>query len=142
MARNDPFSEIERVFEQLSRGLEGFEPAREFGTDAATDLAETDDAFELVVDLPGFVSEDIDVTLPDATTVRVRAERETTAERTEEDEDRRYVRQERRRQRVDRTLSLPERVDETGTTAGFENGVLTVTMPKRSEDEGADIDIE
>lgn len=45
---------------------------------------------------------------------------------------------ERARTDVSRTIPLPDYIDKTGVSATYENGVLTVTLPKaHGEEEGA-----
>jgi len=134
MDRENPFEEIERLFDQFSTQSE---PGAGLGGSVAVDVADAGDAFEVTADLPGYTSEDIEVTLPDPRTLRINATQET-AEQGED--DRRYVRQERSR-RTSRTVSLPDRIDEGGAEASYENGVLTVRLPKRDVDEGTDIPV-
>jgi HSP20 family protein len=127
---SDPFDDIEKLFDRLSTQ---FDPV-EFGPGgghAPVDLYDEGDAFSLVADLAGFDGEDIELTLPDERTVRVSAERSVGTDR---DDDGVYVRQERS-ESVARTVSLPEPVEEGETSASFEAGVLTVTLPKREPDE-------
>ena len=53
------------------------------------------------------------------------------------------MRQERSKRSVSRGLTLPEDVDESGASADFSNGVLTVTLPKAFADEDStSIDVE
>ena len=142
-SRRNPFEEIERLFEQMSsqfedfdswQGLEGAMPGR-----LKIDLADHGDEFQLTADLPGFSKEDIDVELVEDK-LRIRAEHE---EDTETGEPGRYVRQERRKQSMDRSVTLPEPVDEEGVEARFRNGVLTVTLPKAAgRGDSHQIDIE
>jgi len=87
-------------------------------------------------DLPGFDREEIDVRLREDT-LELSASRETAEETGASD----FVRCERRRSDVSRSIRLPEPVDAEGTTATHENGVLTVTLPKRTPDESAGTDI-
>lgn len=43
---------------------------------------------------------------------------------------------------MSRTLTVPEPVDETGVSAEYKNGVLTVTLPKEmDEDDSHDIEV-
>jgi HSP20 family protein len=141
MNRDDPFGEIERMFDRLSRQFESFDPAAELGGGVAVDLADTGDAFEVTADLPGFESDDIEVTLPDATTVRISASRETESETEEGEDDHQYLRRERHARSISRTVSLPERVEESETSASYDNGVLTITLAKQAESEGTDIPV-
>lgn len=130
MDRRSPFDELESLLERL-------DTARSMGEPAA-DVRDTGDQFEVVVDLPGFESDDIEVEVQ-SRTVRIDA---THRESTEE-EGVDYVRQERSKQSVSRGLTLPEDVDEEGAAADFSNGVLTVTLPKAHADEDStNIDVE
>jgi len=99
------------------------------------DLAERDDEFVVTADLPGFEKDDIGVSLR-GDQLRIDAEHEEAREEGDEDEEGRYIRKERRHQSVSRSISLPGDVDDESVSAQFHNGVLTVTLPKRSADEG------
>jgi HSP20 family protein len=132
MNRSDPFEEIERLFDQMSQLGTGGEsrPVR-------VDVIDEGDAFAVVADLPGFETEDIEVQLRDDQRLAITAEREDR--RDEERDD--YVRRERRRRQVSRTVPLPEPVDETETDASYDNGVLTVRLGKRSGGDGTSISV-
>jgi HSP20 family protein len=129
---SDPFDDIEEILDAMTGqlGATGTLPV---------DVADTGDAFVVVADLPGYDVERLEVKLTDDTTLHVGGERET--DRIGEADG--YVTRERTRESVSRTVPLPEPVDEEGTSASFENGVLTVTLPKRttSGDEGTDIPV-
>jgi HSP20 family protein len=137
MSRRNPFRELEELFERMSHGVDD---AGTFGSAAPVDVAETDSEFVVTVDLPGYDREEIEVTLDDRE-LTVAAERDR--ESTETDEHDRYIRRERSRSAVSRSVNLPEPVvvDEVGAT--YRNGVLTVTLPKTdAADEGHHIDVE
>jgi HSP20 family protein len=129
MSRN-PFDEIERMFDRMSNRLEPFDEGA-FEGSAAIDVEESDDAYVVTADLPGFDRDDIDVELAgDRLTLSAT---HTTETETEEDEDEgHYLRRERRQQSVSRSVRLPEPVDESATEAEYRNGVLTVTLPKET----------
>jgi len=104
----------------------------------AVDVEDAGDSFVVTADLPGFEKEDIDLTLRDDA-LAIEAEHEEEAGGEEE----RYVRRERSKRSMKRSVSLPESVDEEGVSASFKNGVLTVTLPKAGVAEsGTSIDIE
>lgn len=130
--RTDPFGDIEDILDAMTGQLGGRGAP-------PVDVADTGEAFVAVVDLPGYDAGSLDVKLTDPTTLYVGAGRET--DRVEEAD--RYVVRERGRESVSRTVTLPEPVDEAETNADFENGVLTVTLPKRTkpDDEGTDIPV-
>jgi len=135
MSRGNPFEEIERMFEEMNRGLEAFDSSLTQGV--PVDVLEHDEEFVITADLPGYDKEDIDVRLSGAT-LTIAAERSSGS--TSQDGE--YVRQERSRETVSRSLRLPDRVDESGTEANYQNGVLTVTLRKSGAGEGESIDIE
>jgi HSP20 family protein len=133
MTRN-PFDEIERMFDRMSRQFDPLEEGALEGS-APVDVEEVSDAFVVTVDLPGYDREDIDVQLA-GETLTVSADRAD-----EREESGRYIRRERTRQSVSRSVRLPDPVDEEGTEANYADGVLTVRLPKVADDDGHDIPI-
>jgi HSP20 family protein len=139
MSRRNPFEEIEQMFERMNQQFGQFNDMSVPATQSlSVDLADHEDSFEVTADLPGYDRGDIDLSVADRT-LRISAERD---ESTEEGEGN-YLRRERRRQSVSRSLSLPEEVAEEEASAAYTNGVLTVTLPKATDDEDSrSIDIE
>jgi HSP20 family protein len=91
----------------------------------AMDLAETEDAYVLRADLPGLAPEDVKIELENRV-LSISGERK--AEQRSEDAG--WMRIERSFGSFRRTLTLPAGVDPAAITAAFDNGVLTVTVPK------------
>jgi HSP20 family protein len=91
----------------------------------AMDLAETKDAYVLRADLPGLAPEDVKIELENRV-LTIAGERK--AEQRSEDAG--WMRVERAFGAFRRTLTLPAGVDAAAITAAFDNGVLTVTVPK------------
>jgi HSP20 family protein len=139
MSRN-PFDDIERMFDRMSNRLEPFDEGA-FQGSVAVDVEETDDAYVVTADLPGFDREGIDVELAGDRLTLSATHTETESEERDEAEGR-YLRRERRQQSVSRSIRLPEPVDEDAAEADYSNGVLTVTLPKETEgDSGQNIPI-
>jgi HSP20 family protein len=134
--RDNPFEEIERMFERMSEQFEGAQPGRMMEGTVLVDVEDRDDEFVVTADLPGFDREEIEVNLRDDT-LELSASRETT----EETESGTFVRRERRRSDVSRSVYLPDPVVAEETTAVHENGVLTVTLPKVTPEESGGTDI-
>jgi HSP20 family protein len=138
MSRRNPFDEIERMFERMNRQLgelsEGSRmpaPTGGGGSGPQTvsmDVAEQDEEYVVTADLPGYEKKNIDLSISERT-LRVSAEREDSTD--ESNEDGTYLRRERRRQSVSRAITLPEEVEEEESNAVYNNGVLTITLPKR-----------
>ena len=127
----NPFTEVSRLFERMQSDFE--EMARSWSEESEfvsssvrVDLEDRDDEFVLTAELPGFEKDDIDVQVTDRT-LRLEVEH---AEETEEEEEGEYVRRERHRASVARSISLPEAVEADDISATFNNGVLTVQLPK------------
>jgi len=91
----------------------------------AMDLLETDDHFVLRADLPGMTESDVNIELED-NVLTVSGERKAEHEEKREG----FYRVERAFGRFSRSLTLPKGVDADAVTAGFENGVLEVRVPK------------
>ena len=104
---------------------------RTFGRDRqapwmpAMDVYETDEQIVVTIELPGMRAEDVEVSVEDST-LTVGGAREFSSEITEES----YHRIERRYGAFSRAVTLPPQVDKSKVDARFEDGVLTVDVPK------------
>ena len=139
MRGRNPFEEIEQFFERMSQQFEeSAEWPTAMGGTTPVDVLDHGEEYEVTVDLPGFEKEDVEVILTDDT-LQVSASHETEAEETDSD----YVRRERRSESVNRSVSLPDSVDQEAVDATLSNGVLTITLEKQvSGDDARTIDIE
>lgn len=140
MTRN-VFDELRETLDTLSEriGETGAEVESQvtdrFGR-VSVDVAEDDGTYTVTADLPGFDRDDIDLTVrEDVLHLRARHERES------EESDEQYLRRERSRRSVSRTIRLPGTVDPDEASASFNNGVLTVTLPRVEEESGERIEI-
>lgn len=139
--RRNPFEEIEHMLERMTEQFEGVGEGTQLGTEkASVDVAENDDEVTVTADLPGFDKDDIDISIRDAQ-LTIQAQREEETETG--DEDATYHRRERTQRQVSRTLRLPTDVNEEAANASYQNGVLTVTLPKTEAGvDGHSIDVE
>ena len=94
----------------------------------AMDLVEGPDHFVLRADLPGMKQEDVSIEFEDSV-LTVSGERKSQHEEREEG----FHRVERAFGSFARTLTLPKGIDPEAITAGFEDGVLEVRIPKPEE---------
>lgn len=97
-----------------------------------TDIKETDDTYQLDMDLPGFKKEDITAQLKDGY-LTISAMKST--EDSKEDNDGKYIRKERYEGRCSRSFYVGEGVTQEEINAKFEDGILKLTVPKRQADE-------
>ena len=94
----------------------------------AVDMYETPENVVVKTAIPGVKPEDIDITIT-GNTLTIKGE--TKAE--EEVKRENYIRQERRYGAFSRSLTLPTKVVAEKAKAEFENGILTLTLPKAEE---------
>ena len=102
-----------------------------YGKNAArvmkTDLKEHDDGYELLVDLPGFKKDQIDLQLQNGY-LTVSAAKGVEAD--DKDKKGRIVHQERYTGSMTRSFYIGENVREEDIKASFEDGVLRLDFPK------------
>ena len=91
-----------------------------------TDIRDAGDSFLLEADLPGFNKEDISLDLKDGI-LTIQAVHQDSSE--EKDDKGSYIRRERRYGSFQRSFDVTG-IDEAGITAAYQNGVLTLTLPK------------
>ncbi len=94
------------------------------------DVAETDRAFEVKVDLPGIKAEDVDVQV-DNNTLTIRGHREEEIE--EHGEGKEFHRVERYAGSFARSVVLPNSINEAEAVAEFKDGVLKIVIPKTED---------
>ena len=140
-ARYDPFAEMERLLDRMSRQFDEFgdwDPTESDGRarSTPTDLVEHDDEFVVTADLPGFETDDVEIRVADHT-LRIAADRDESASEADEA----YLRRERRRRSVRESLHLPDEVDKEAVSARMRNGVLTVTLPRLDVEEERTVEI-
>jgi HSP20 family protein len=123
LARWDPFRDLSSVEEEFDRLV-----GRAYSRSAwvpALDVRETDDRFELTVDLPGIEPGDVTVNYEDGT-LSISGKREFSKEESGET----WHRVERGFGTFARQVRLPRTADAERIEASFDRGVLTVSVPK------------
>ena len=111
-----------RDFEEMSRSFWDNNNVSAF----RTDITEKDGKYVLEADLPGFKKEDISVDI-DKDCLTISAERKS--EEKEENADS-YIRRERYYGSYTRSFNV-KGIDTEAITAAYNDGVLTLTMPKK-----------
>ena len=94
----------------------------------SADISETDDSFEVRVELPGVTKDDFQISVKDDI-LTIKGEKRQ--EKTDDSKD--YRRVERRYGSFERRFSLPPKVEADSITAEFKDGVLTLSIPKPEE---------
>ncbi len=96
-----------------------------------TDVSETEDAIEIVAEMPGVAEEDIGIELS-GELLTIKGEKKQETEEKKKD----YYRCERSFGSFQRSFAVPPSVDRDAIAADFDKGVLHVTMPKKPEAKG------
>jgi HSP20 family protein len=113
-----------------SRMMEA-QPLRQFGGSLPkVDVSETDREIQIVAELPGLKQDDISLNLQDDV-LTVSGE----ARESREEKEKQYHLTERSYGRFERSFRLPDTVDLNQISANFENGLLTITLPKTENTE-------
>ena len=125
--RNDPFDIFSR-FGDLFEREPFFSPAARTEWLPPVDIKETDASYVFHMDVPGMKPEDLDVELHEGI-LSIRGSR--TEEKKEEDKG--YVRTERRQGSFARQFRVPTNVQADSLKAEVKDGVLTIEVPKGTE---------
>jgi HSP20 family protein len=138
LTRYDPFGEMvtlrqamDRLFEDSFVSPVNAMSLRTFNGEAAApplDVHQTADEIVVTAALPGMKAEDVDITIS-GQTLSIRGEFKSD-ENVSRDQ---YLYRERRYGTFHRQLQLPVRVQGDNATATFDDGVLTLHVPKAEE---------
>ena len=134
MIRWDPFREIMSLRNAMDRLFEDsfVHPTRVWpelgGGQLAIDMYQTDDDVVVKASLPGLKPEEVDISVT-GDTLTIRGEHKEEKEVKQED----YLYKERRYGVYNRSVTMPVQVKAEKAEAVFDNGILTLTLPKAEE---------
>jgi HSP20 family protein len=129
MQRFDPFNElVDDLFKGFLVRPVSYEGRGETLPRMKVDVAERNGAYTVTAELPGVRKEEIQVTIEGAqVTLAAEVKREHEASQEE-----RLLHSERVFGKLSRSFTLPQEVDEAKAEAKFRDGVLELTLPKKS----------
>ena len=123
--------DFDRLFDDFRGAVAtraAYQPAAQFAP--RVDVSETDTAFAINAELPGLDAKEVEI-LIEGDRLTLKGEKKSEREAGDETKGR-YLR-ERVHGAFQRAFRLPDSVDLDGVAAGFDKGVLTITLPKRPE---------
>jgi len=130
MANITRFGSFDNLFDDLAKGF-WVKPVSVPGGEELklkVDVKEDDKAYTVHAEIPGVKKEDIQVDVSgDLVSIRAEVKREK-----EEKKGEKLLHSECYYGMVSRSFSLPSEVDDKGTVARYKDGVLDLTLPKKS----------
>ncbi len=141
ITRRGPLADVRRLNHVLDQAFNSWPFANGSQTFApsawvpATDIVEEADGVRIALELPGLKPEDVKITLENFV-LTVRGEKKQIAE-----ENGKVYRYERVYGSFERSFTLPNTVDAEKVSASFENGVLTVSIPKSEKAKPREIQV-
>ncbi len=109
-------------------------PFRRYSTNTAslmnTDIKDTDHGYEITMNLPGVKKEDVKAELKNGYLTILAVSGNS---KDEKDDQGRYIRRERYSGSCSRSFYVGDQLTEEDIKAKFENGTLTMTIPKKEE---------
>ena len=127
-------SDFDRYFESFfgdtsnPLGLALAPAAKLFSHTPAVDIKETENSYLLEMELPGCDEKNIDVHV-DGSNITIASKQQKTNEENEE----KFILRERRLNSFSRSFKLPENADSEAVSAAFKNGVLSLSVMKKAE---------
>jgi HSP20 family protein len=139
MQRWDPFQELRQMDDTMNRLWRGYRGSSSGTEDwnIAMDVVQRPDEILVKASIPGVKPETIDLAIEDDV-LTLRAERKPEFE----DDKSIYLIQERATGSFYRALRLPDTVDANKIQSTYENGVLTISLPKAEEKKKKQIKIQ
>lgn len=127
--QNHPYTQfVNNLLEDNRRRLGQVNEFEQKAFGLALDVNENDDAYTVNTNLPGVSLDEISVNIHD-NVLTISAD----VNATEDEENTRVLIRERRTGKFSRNLRFPVTVDGTAIKASFDNGVLSIVVPKAEE---------
>ena len=139
LIRYEPLvGQLDGLFNELFRPAYLHAAQRDEAAPIRFDVRESPEAYVVAAELPGLRKEDIHVEI-EGNEVTIAAESKREAEVKEGDK---WLRTERYFGKTARRFALPQEVDEAKAVAKFENGILELTLPKKTAIAGRKLSIQ
>lgn len=140
ITRRGPLADVRRLNHVLDQAFNNwpFSNGQSFAPSAwvpAADIVEEGDGLRISLELPGLKTEDVKITLENFV-LTVKGEKKQVTE-----EKGTVYRYERSYGSFERSFTLPNTVDTDKVNANFENGVLTVSIPKSEKAKSREIQV-
>ena len=94
-----------------------------------TDVKETEDGYEVIVDLPGFKKDEIQASVENGY-LTITAEKDLEKDQKEED-GKKYICRERYSGSCQRTFYVGDEIEQDDIKASFKHGILRLDIPKK-----------
>ena len=121
-------SDIDRVWRHMLGPSHTWPHYRDGNGRVAIDVYQDSESLRVRASVPGVKPDDLEVTVTDDI-LTIKGERKVAREVKEEE----YLHREHRFGAFRRTVSLPDGLDTGKAESSYENGILTVTIPKTEE---------
>lgn len=118
------FDDFDKEFNRMMRPLYG----KHAQNMMKTDVRETDNSYELDIDLPGFKKDEITIQL-DNGYLSISASK--GLDKNEENKDGKYIRRERYAGSMNRTFYVGSQLTQQDIQAKFEDGILKISVLKK-----------
>jgi len=128
----NPFAMMDEMMNGFFREFdhpEAHRPPFERMAGIRTDIIDKEDKYLLEAELPGFDKDDIELDLKNDI-LTIRASRKSNTE--EKDDEKNYIRRERHESLCERSFKIKD-IEFDDIDAKYENGILSVTLPKKKE---------
>ena len=109
-------------------------PSKIAGTAPAINVSEDNKEYKVEVAAPGMTKDDFKINVANDELV---ISMEKKADSKDEDKDKKYLRREFSYSKFEQHLTLPDNVERDKISAGMNDGVLTIDIPKMTEEEKA-----
>jgi HSP20 family protein len=107
--------------------------------DVQMDIYEKEDDVVVKLQAPGFTKDDLKIQI-ESNMITISGS--VSAEKENEEDDKKYYRKEIKKMSFSRTSDLPVAVNADKASAKFKDGILMITLPKREEVKPKTIDVE
>ena len=118
---------LDRLFRDAFEGITAYEPPAATGGNMPVNVWEDENTYHVEAELPGFSERNVELSVL-GNELRIEAKAEEQTE--EKDEKGKLLRRERWTGTTSRVLRFAVDLEDTKVNAKFENGLLTVTLPK------------
>ena len=126
-------SDFDRYFESFFGDSILAPAARMLNQLPAVDIRETENAYVLDMDLPGYDEKNIEVHVDGSSLTIAAKDEEARDVKKDEENQGTYLLRERRVRSFNRSFKLPENADPESVSAAFKNGILNLQIKKRAE---------